>query len=131
MSGSGYQAVAEGLGWDTHLWADERDYQGDSWAIITSGDYNKTYGFLCFGWGSCSGCDALEDAQSDDEPERSQKMAAVATSLAGKVHWEESQEDLWRWLAEKDFSTEFYDDKEEFKTFLCDALELLKTTTMR
>ena len=38
------------------LAADDQDYQGDSYVLYRRGD---SFGVLIFGWGSCSGCDAL------------------------------------------------------------------------
>ena len=37
----------------------DNDYQGDSIALYKNGD---TYYFIQWGWGSCSGCDALQAA---------------------------------------------------------------------
>jgi len=44
---------------------DEGNYQGDSWILYDFED--GTYGYLCFGWGSCSGCDALQACRSYDD----------------------------------------------------------------
>lgn len=40
----------------------EHSYQGDSWLIYEFAP--GTYGYLCFGWGSCAGCDALQASKT-------------------------------------------------------------------
>ncbi len=40
---------------------DQDDYQGDSYVLLQNAD---RYGFLVFGWGSCSGCDALQSCET-------------------------------------------------------------------
>ncbi len=55
------------------------DYQGD-YAVIIKRD-NK-YGFVVIGYGSCSGCDALEAVY--DEPE---KYQALFKSIERDIHW--------------------------------------------
>src|SRR5262249_9459299 len=48
--------------------ADDADYQGDSYRLIADGDEpGQRYGMLIFGWGSCSGCDALQACSSVQE----------------------------------------------------------------
>lgn len=42
----------------------EVDYQGDSLYLIKRG---HRYGVLTFGWGSCSGCDALEACDDQED----------------------------------------------------------------
>lgn len=45
------------------------DYQGDSLYLIRDG---YRYGVLTFGWGSCSGCDALQDCRNQEDIDRLQ-----------------------------------------------------------
>jgi hypothetical protein len=40
---------------------DDEDWSGDTRVLLRNGD---RYGFLSFGWGSCSGCDALQACDS-------------------------------------------------------------------
>ena len=46
---------------DILLKVDDDDYQGDSRVLYKK---DGLYGVLVFGWGSCSGCDALQGCQS-------------------------------------------------------------------
>ena len=75
---------------DGKVWAHEDNaYQGDTFAIIQRGG---AYGFVVFGWGSCSGCDALEAAHSD---------IAMATQLRDELYdsarWFSSLENFLHW----------------------------------
>lgn len=57
---------------------DEDDYEGDTFVLLGKDD---RYGFLVFGWGSCSGCDALQACGS---------FAAIdtlITQLENTIHW--------------------------------------------
>lgn len=74
--------------------ASDDDYQGDTYAILRKGD---EYGYLEFGWGSCSGCDALQACGSDEE------MAALANQLAASVEWQPDKAALKEWIAGKDW----------------------------
>lgn len=67
-------------------------YQGDSIYLIRADD---KYGVLTFGWGSCSGCDALEacDSQSDvdslrDDLERGIRWFDTLAEVTGYVEGE-------------------------------------------
>jgi hypothetical protein len=43
---------------------DGDDYSGDTYVLY---ELEKGYGFLKFGWGSCSSCDALEGCETIEE----------------------------------------------------------------
>jgi hypothetical protein len=43
---------------------DDDDYSGDTFALLSKGN---RIGLLTFGWGSCSGCDALQGCESYKE----------------------------------------------------------------
>ena len=55
-----YQPLLESFG-EILLKVDDEDYSGDSRLIFKKGEM---YGFLIFGWGSCSGCDWLQGCNS-------------------------------------------------------------------
>jgi hypothetical protein len=57
---------------------DEDGYQGDTFVLLGKDD---RYGFLVFGWGSCSGCDALQACDSYDD------IDALITQLENTIHW--------------------------------------------
>lgn len=57
---------------------DQDDYQGDSWVLFRDGD---RFGYLQFGWGSCSGCDALQSCSNYYEIE------TLRDSLVTQIRW--------------------------------------------
>jgi hypothetical protein len=57
--------------------ADE-DYQGDTRYLLRDGD---RWGLLIVGWGSCSGCDALQACDTYKE------LEDLRSELSAKVEW--------------------------------------------
>lgn len=74
-----YSSLPKLLGAKTLAWCDDHDYQGDSHALL---EHGGEFGFLTFGWGSCSGCDAMEAAYGDRAAER-----AVLDGLCESIIW--------------------------------------------
>lgn len=88
--------------------ASDNDYQGDTYAILRRG---TEYGYLEFGWGSCSGCDALEACDSDEE------MADLANQLAASVVWQKDRAALREWIAGRDWKGGYAWHVEGFNEF--------------
>ena len=65
---------------------DDDDYQGDTFVIFRDANDENRFGFLPIGWGSCSGCDALQSCASPQEVE------ALRDQLAESVKWGTAQE---------------------------------------
>jgi len=61
-------------------------------------------GFLVWGWGSCSGCDAFEGACEESNAEAA--LTELRESLVGSIVWKDSAEDMLVYLTEKDFEIE-------------------------
>lgn len=85
-------------------------YQGDTLAIIK--DKGKL-GFLNFGWGSCSGCDALQACSTTEE------LANLMERLFNNIKWFDSLTELKTWVleADEDRIDGFYRSEEEWKQF--------------
>lgn len=77
------------------------DYQGDSYVLVRDGE---RVGFLVWGWGSCSGCDAFEGAREDDDAETA--LTELRERLVGSIVWKDSAENMLAHLSEKDFEIE-------------------------
>ena len=77
----------------------DRDYQGDSYYLLQNCD---EYGILIFGWGSCSGCDALEACLGDSE-----SLTALRDDLWQSIMWL-SREAMESYVSIKDFKLEWY-----------------------
>ena len=59
------------------------DYQGDTRVLLFDANKNR-YGFLVFGWGSCSGCDALQACENYSD------IAELIEGFEKKVRWFDS-----------------------------------------
>ena len=72
-----YQPLLNLIG-DIIIQEDEQDYSGDSYILYKK---NDLYGYLNFGWGSCSGCDALQACTSPEE------VLSLAQELENDIFW--------------------------------------------
>ena len=102
-----YQAIIEAMG-EVLIQVDDSDYQGDT-RVLLKGD--RGYGFLIFGWGSCTGCDALQGCSSWDE------VQDLADDLESDVKWFDSLDALKAWWTMKDHALEWYGSQKETKDF--------------
>ena len=111
-----YGELIRSFGAEILLEVADNDYQGDSRILLWDGD---RYGVLIFGWGSCSGCDALQSAHGDPVA-----ITKLRDELAASVHWEPSREAMTQYIAGKDWSLEFHHGAET-KRFVSEAAALL------
>ena len=112
-----YDGLLESFGYEKLLQVDDNDYQGDSRLLYRDGD---RYGFLSFGWGSCSGCDALQaccDLKEVDE---------LRQQLFGQIIWKDNKAEMRDFLANRDWEAQWCGNRKETKEFVAKALELLK-----
>lgn len=93
---------------------DDKDWQGDSRLVFR--DENR-FGFLIFGWGSCSGCDALLACKNFDDIEK------LIDSLINSIKWFDSYSEVIDYFTNKDFDLEHYGRKNETKEFIKLVLE--------
>lgn len=93
-------------------------YQGDFYTLLRRPD---AVGFLKFGYGSCSGCDALEGCDSYAE------MDELIDRLESQVVWMPSSKDLAAWLTKRSEDNTDW-DREEFAETLPKLLDALKGT---
>lgn len=97
------------------LQKDEQDYQGDSFLIYEKDD---KYGYLTFGWGSCSGCDALQGCNSIDE------VQELMDKLYSDIKWFDSLDALKEYFKETDWALQYQHNIPEFKEFLIEVENL-------
>lgn len=88
---------------------DQDDYQGDSWVLYHDAAADR-FGYLCFGWGSCSGCDALQGCSSLAEVDE------LIASLHGQVQWK-SRDEMRRFLADHDWGGDWHAGRAEVQRF--------------
>ena len=113
---SDYGPLLESMGWTILLKVDDQDYQGDSRVLFRDGN---RYGFLIFGWGSCSGCDALQACDTFEEAEQ------LRNRLVHDTEWYDSKENCLRRINTKDWELDHSWHAEETKQFIIKAKALL------
>jgi len=78
--------------------ASDSDYQGDSLYLI---EKDGKYGIVTFGWGSCSGCDALQAANSQ------QDINDLQDDLESGIKWFDYDEEALDYLVQGGFKESF------------------------
>jgi len=92
---------------------DDDDYQGDSRVLL----YNDgKYGILIFGFGSCSGCDALQSCQNTDE------IDELMQNMYNDIHWFDDLESCKKWVRERDWELQHSWHCDETKDFIQQVL---------
>ena len=106
-----YEPLVKSMGYEVLLDTHQKDYQGDSLYLLRDLEnahmingriYGARFGFLIFGWGSCSGCDALQACQSYEDIER------LRQGLHTSIIWHDSAEHFAQWVKERDWTTQHY-----------------------
>lgn len=103
-----YHPMLEEFG-DIITKVDEDGYQGDTWILYNDGG---RYGYLQFGWGSCSGCDALQGCGSIEE------VQELMDSLYESIRWFDNKNEAKQWFATHDFKGDYCWWSGDFKLFL-------------
>jgi hypothetical protein len=93
-------------------------YQGDYVCLFRDGN---RYGFLVFGYGSCSGCDALEGACGESY----EAVVALRDSLFESIRWGTAEETLAYLESGEGKDWFWYDD--EIKEAIAKAIEYIST----
>lgn len=98
-----YDAIVQSFG-TIICEAHTQDWQGDSLYALKD-LAASTYGFLCFGWGSCSGCDALEACNTAED------LQELMDDLLSSIIPFDDKESLCTFLKEHDWEGDFVDTK--------------------
>lgn len=101
----GYRGLVLSLGVEVLIEHSDDGYQGDTRMLLRDG---TRYGLLTFGWGSCSGCDALEAAYGNLA-----EMTELRDSLESQIVWHDSASDMLGYIDGKDWSLD-YSSSDEF-----------------
>lgn len=112
-----YGSLLGSFDYENILQADVGDWQGDTLVLFKDGD---RYGFLTFGWGSCSGCDALQACNHLKDVEE------LRQQLFDQIVWKDSKEEMRDFLANRDWEAQWYGGYEGTKKFVAEALGALK-----
>ena len=87
---------------------DDSDYQGDTRVLLKK---DEKWGFLVIGWGSCSGCDALQGCGSYKE------IGELIGQLDNDIQWFESLTSAKEYILSIDRKGSFYSHQEEWELF--------------
>lgn len=103
-----YQPIIDSLG-NVLVQVDDADYQGDTRVLYES---NGKYGYLVFGWGSCSGCDALQACDN------MQDIQNLIEDLQNSIKWFDTLSDLKTHFGNKDWELDWSYHVDETKDFI-------------
>lgn len=110
-----YQPMIDSFG-NVLVQVSDRGYQGDTRVLLED---SGLFGMLIFGWGSCSGCDALQGCNSFDDLQR------LYDSLKNSVQWWESAEDALDYFEKHDWEGDYSWHQEETHEFARRCKDLL------
>lgn len=114
-SASSYQPMVEAFG-NILFQEIENDYQGSTWVLYEEGNH---YGYLDFGWGSCSGCDALQGCNS------MQEIQDLMEDMYFSIKWFESAAEALAWFEEQDWEGKYSWSSGECQNFVTSVKEYL------
>lgn len=103
-----YDDLIESMEVEVLIEKHDGSYQGDSFYLVQKGD---EYGLLIFGWGSCSGCDALESCSTYEQ------VVNLRNNMYEEIDWMPLDE-FKNYILNKDFETEWYFHYEGGKDFV-------------
>lgn len=95
----------------------DSDYQGDTRYLLHAPD--GRWGILVNGWGSCSGCDALQACGDAGD------FAKLRESLSSNVKWFDTADACRAYIQGKDWETEFYHREPQTGQFVEQCLAAL------
>ena len=112
---SDYQPMLDAFG-NIAVQVDDDDYQGDSRVLY---DENGEIGLLIFGWGSCSGCDALQACGSLEE------VQELCDKLQEDIKWFDDKKQALEYFTSHDWQGDYSWHQTETKEFVNKCIEYL------
>jgi hypothetical protein len=110
-----YQPIINSFG-KVLIQVDDKDYQGDSRVIL---EHEGKIGWLNFGWGSCSGCDALQACNTHAEVDQ------LIVELRNSIKWFDSIEELKHFFKTKCWDLDYSWHSEEQNKFIEQVLNYI------
>lgn len=111
-----YNLLLESFGYENILQVDDDDYQGDSRVLFRDG---FRFGYLNFGWGSCSGCDSLQACSSYEE------LEDLQGELHDSIKWYETAKEALNFFENHDWKGDYGWHHKEQKEFINKAKKVL------
>lgn len=110
-----YQPMLDAFG-RIVIQVDDIDYQGDSRLLY---DEDGKIGILIFGWGSCSGCDALQACDTFEE------LQELCDTLQNNIKWFDDKKQALEWFNTHDWQGDYSWCAEETKEFVNKCIDYL------
>lgn len=114
---SDYQPMLEEFG-PIVVQVDDDDYQGDTYILYRYND--GRFAYLNFGWGSCSGCDALQGCENIDE------VQELMDGLKSSIITFEDAEATKKYFMEHDWGGDYTWRSDKHNEFIGKVLEYLE-----
>jgi hypothetical protein len=108
---SDYQPIIDSFG-TVLVQVDDANYQGDTRVLL---EKDGRFGFLNFGWGSCSGCDGLQACSSFRDIEE------LIRGLEADVKWFDTLQAAKDYVADEDRKQSYYYHMEEWRRFVVEV----------
>lgn len=100
-----YDMLVDSFGIESLIHVDDDDYQGSTYILLRDGN---RYGILIFGWGSCSGCDTLQDITDNRNKIQVLKdLNEYRDEMYDSITWR-SRHEMIDYISAKDFKLEWY-----------------------
>lgn len=115
-SATSYGELIDSMEYNVLLEVRDDDYQGASRLLFEDG---TRFGLLFFGWGSRTGCDALEACDTHAE------IVALRDDLVNDILWFDSKEEALAYISGKDWELQWLWHSAETKEFIVKAKEIL------
>lgn len=111
-----YDPMIEAFG-NVAVRVDDSDYQGDTRVLYNN---DGRIGHLIFGWGSCSGCDALQACHTLEE------VQELCNDLENSIEWFGSPKEALEWFERRDWEGGYSWHCSETQNYVANAIEYLK-----
>ena len=96
---------------------DSGNYSGDTYVLYNEG---HKFGYLSFGWGSCTGCDALQACKNLDE------VQTLCDELYNSIKWFKPQSEALDWFIKHDWEGDYSWSDDNTKVFVDMAIHYLR-----
>ena len=113
---SSYHPMLSSFG-NVLIQVDDDDWQGDSRVLYKDGD---RYGYLQFGWGSCSGCDSLQACRNLEEVQN------LMDNLRSQIKWFGSKEECLKFFETHDWEGDYSYRSREQGEFISTVKHVLR-----